>query len=168
MMQSSATKPATAWDSFGPTLIKVLGIVNPKTIFEYGPGVSTKIMATHPGVEIVDSVEDETAWYEKYRWTMPDNVQIYYQPVAEAYPETLGRVEKYDLIFVDGIERVSCLYVARVRLNKGGVVVLHDAERPNYREMIETYKYKFWTDEGHTVTLTDDDITAMRLEKLYD
>lgn len=161
-------KPARTWDSFKDTLYAVLSIISPKTVFEYGPGVSTGIIAIHPGVELVDSVEHDLAWFEKHRWNMPDNVQITHQPMLEAYPETPGRCEKYDLIFVDGRERESCLYVARGRLNPGGVVMLHDAERPIYKQMIDSYRYRFWTDNGNTVTLTDSDISAMRLEKLYE
>lgn len=167
-MQVSIIKSARSWDSFKPTLEKVLKIINPKYVFEYGPGVSTKTIAFHPGVEIVDSVEHDVAWYERHRWSMPDNVRITLQPVLEAYPETMGRTDKYDLIFVDGRERESCLYVAKSRLNDGGVVMLHDAERPAYKEIIDTYKYKFFTDNGSTVTMTDNDITAMRLEQLYE
>jgi hypothetical protein len=163
-----ATEPARTWDSFKPTLKKVLDIIKPKTVFEYGPGESTKIISVYPSVEIVDSVEHDAEWFNKYRWAMNDNVQIVHQPMLEAYPETLGRVDKYDLIFVDGRERESCLFVARERLNKGGVVMLHDAERPSYKPMIETYKFKFPTDNWHTLTMTDDPVTAMRLEALYD
>jgi len=134
---------ASSWDSFKVALYKVLDALKPKTIFEYGPGTSTSIMAIYPSVEFIDSVEHNRAWYEKYRWDMPENVHIMYQPVLEVYPETTGRVEKYDLIFVDGREREKCLYVAKARLNEGGVVILHDAERPNYQEPMKFYKYKF-------------------------
>jgi hypothetical protein len=58
--------------------------------------------------------------------------------------------------------------VAKARLNEGGVVILHDAERPNYKEMINTYKFKFWQDEGHTVVLTDNSTTAMRLSGAFE
>jgi len=167
-MQSSIIKPARTWDSFRETLVKVLAITNPKAVFEYGPGESTKIIATYPSVEIVDSVEHDMAWFEKHRWTMPDNVVITHQPIMEAYPDSLGRLSKYDLIFVDGRERETCLFVAKVRLNDGGVVILHDAERPAYQDIINTYKYKFFTDNGNTCTMTDNDVTAMRLEALYD
>jgi len=160
-------RTASTWDSFKDTLLRVLNILNPKTVFEYGPGVSTMMIASHPGVEIVDSVEHDPAWYEKYKWTMLDNVRITLQPILSVYPETEGRSDKYDLIFVDGREREKCLFVARGRLNAGGAIMLHDAERPSYQDMINSFKYKFWTDDGHTVTLTDNDMTAAMLEGIY-
>lgn len=139
-----------------------MGALKPRRIFEYGPGVSTKIMSTYP-VEAIDSVEHDKAWYEKYKWEL-DSANLIYQPQIELYPDTPGRFEKYDLIFVDGREREKCLYVARGRLEHTGVVMLHDAERPSYREMINTFKFKFFTDEGHTVTLTDNLVTSYKLE----
>lgn len=149
-------------------MYQVLEALNPKTVFEYGPGTSTSIMAIYPSVELIDSVEHNIAWYEKYRWSMPDNVNITYQPNLELYPESIGRIEKYDLIFVDGREREKCLYVAKSRLNEGGVVILHDAERPNYQEGISFYKYKFFQDDGHTAILTDNNVTAMRLQGIFE
>lgn len=160
---------APTWDSFKDSLYRVLKAVNPRYIFEYGPGVSTGIMALYPSVELIDSVEHNESWFNKYRWEMPDNVNIVYQPSMELYPETPGRRDNYDLIFVDGREREKCLYVSRGRLILNGVVMLHDAERPSYKEMIDTFRFKFFTDGGHTVTLTDSSMTAMRLEgALYD
>lgn len=166
-MQTSPQSTASSWDSFKDALYKTLEAIKPKTIFEYGPGTSTSIMAIYPSVELIDSVEHNQAWYNKYKWEMPENVNIMYQPVLEVYPEVKGRMDKYDLIFVDGREREKCLYVAKDRLNEGGVVILHDAERPNYQEMINTYKFRFWQDEGHTVCLCDNNITAMKLESVF-
>lgn len=159
---------ASAWDSFKDALYKVLDALKPKTVFEYGPGTSTSIMAIYPSMELIDSVEHNLAWYNKYKWEMPENVQLIYQPNMELYPEVPGRREKYDLIFVDGREREKCLYVAKARLNDGGVVILHDAERQNYQEMINSYKFQFWQDMGHTVILTDSHMTALRLSGVFD
>jgi tRNA A58 N-methylase Trm61 len=168
-MQEQLKTTASSWDSFKDTLFKVLEVIKPSTVFEYGPGVSTSIMSIYPTVDIIDTVEHDRSWYEKYKWEFPDNVRIMYQPILEIYPETKGRCDKYDLIFVDGREREQCLYIAKSRLKEGGVVILHDAERESYQELINTYKFKFWTDEGHTVTLTDNLTMSYRLGvALYD
>lgn len=162
-MQTLANGTASSWDSFKTALYKALDALKPKTVFEYGPGTSTSIMAVYPSVELIDSVEHNLAWYNKYKWEMPENVKIVYQPNMELYPETPGRIEKYDLIFVDGREREKCLYVSKARLNEGGVVILHDAERPNYQEMMRSYKFMFLQDDGHTAIMTDSNTTALRL-----
>lgn len=158
---------ASSWDSFKVALYKILETFNPKNVFEYGPGTSTSIMAIYPSVEVIDSVEHNQAWFNKWRWEMPENVKLIYQPNMELYPETPGRLEKYDLIFVDGREREKCLYVAKARLKEGGIVILHDAERPNYREPMSFYKYKFMQDDGHTAILTDNSETATRIGSIF-
>lgn len=158
---------ASSWDSFKVALYKVLESLNPKTVFEYGPGTSTSIMAIYPSVELIDSVEHNQAWFNKWRWEMPENVKLIYQPNMELYPETPGRLEKYDLIFVDGREREKCLYVAGHRLNECGVVILHDAERPSYKEPMEFYKYKFMQDDGHTAILCNSFLTGSKLEAIF-
>lgn len=165
----SKLETARTWDSFKDTLYDVLDAIKPKSVFEYGPGTSTSIMALSHSIETLDSVEHNETWFNKWKWELPDNVNLIYQPNMEMYPETKGRLDKYDLIFVDGREREKCLYVSRDRLHIDGVVILHDAERPSYQEMINTFRYKFFTDGGHTVVLTDSKIQSMRLEAaLYD
>ena len=166
MQTSQAT--ASSWDSFKVALYKVLEALNPKTVFEYGPGTSTSIMAIYPSIETIDSVEHNQAWFNKWRWEMPENVKLIYQPNMELYPETPGRCDKYDLIFVDGREREKCLYVAKSRLNEGGVVILHDAERPNYQEPMRFYKFMFLQDDGHTAILCDNNTTAVRLSGAFE
>lgn len=159
---------APTWDSFKNALYKVLDTLKPKSIFEYGPGTSSSIMALYPSVELIDSVEHNLAWFNKYRWELPDNVNIMYQPNLELYPTTKGRLDKYDLIFVDGRERETCLYLAKERLNEGGIVILHDAERPNYQESMRFYKFMFLQDYGHTAILTDSNMTALRLSGAFE
>lgn len=158
---------ASSWDSFKDALYKVLHAINPKTVFEYGPGTSTSIMALYPSVECIDSVEHNLAWYNKYKWEMPENVNIIFQPNLELYPETPGRFDKYDIIFVDGREREKCLYVAKHRLNENGVVILHDAERPNYQEPMRFYKFMFIQDDGHTAILCDSNSTSLKLSGAF-
>ncbi len=46
---------------------------------------------------------------------------------------------KYDLIFIDGRLRADCAAVARHCLAEGGVILLHDAHRENYRRVFERF-----------------------------
>lgn len=164
----TSQKTARSWDSFRVALIKVLEVTNPKTVFEYGPGVSTSIMSVHPSVEMIDSVEHNPAWFNKWRWEVADSVNLIYQPNMEMYPETEGRVSKYDLIFVDGREREKCLYVAGGRLNEQGVVILHDAERANYQEPMSFYKHRFMQDNGNTAILCNNSVVASKLSGAFE
>lgn len=157
---------ASSWDSYKDALYKILDMFKPVNIFEFGPGVSTSIMAMYPSVQLIDSVEHDKAWYEKWKWEMPENVNLMFQPNMELYPETPGRVEKYDLIFVDGREREKCLYTVREKLTENGVVVLHDAERYTYQEPMSFYKFRFFFDDGHTAVLCDSQSSADRIGSL--
>jgi Methyltransferase domain len=49
-----------------------------------------------------------------------------------AYPRTLGL--QFDLVFVDGRARCFCMREGFSMLRSGGVLVLHDAQRPEYHE----------------------------------
>ena len=52
---------------------------------------------------------------------------------------------KVDLIIIDGFARNACLSVAKDYLNRGGFVILHDANRNRYfeKQMSEQFKYSF-------------------------
>ncbi len=152
---------AKSLDSYKGTLRKVLVMLNPQYVLEWGPGISTVIMARHPSVKAVYTVEHKKAWIEKFINERLINLKssckliIAYQPDLEIYPHLNGHKDKYDLIFVDGRQRVECLKETKKRLQDKGVAILHDAERPRYKEGIDLFKYKIFTDKGNTVVLTD-------------
>lgn len=162
----SLTKTARSWDSYKDTLIKVLKAFNPYCIFEYGPGESTKIMQEHPSVISIDTVEHNQAWGAKSKEAF--NKKVFLQQEADEikYPFVSGRVDKYDLIFIDGLKRIECLLLAKFRMPRNGIVILHDAERNAYIPAINTFEYKFFTDEGNTAVLTNDSKTAIKLSEV--
>ena len=155
---------AKSWDSYKNTLFKCLDVFKPETIFEYGPGVSTSLMALYPSVKLIDSVEHDIAWFNRAKINQHKNVIVYLEPNLEMYPYTKGRQDIYDMVFVDGREREKCLFEAKKRICHDGVIILHDAERQEYKNAIDSYAYKFYEDEGHTVILTDSVSAVMRLE----
>lgn len=165
-MLAQESKTAPTWDSFSDTLYKVLDEIKPQRIFEWGPGVSTTIMALHPEVKSIDTVESDNEWYQRALLNKVADTQVYFEQDLEKYPYVKGRHEKYDLVFIDGREREKCLDVTHSLLLDKGVVVLHDAERPSYLPHIRTYRYIHFTDNGHTVVLTNDPMTSYRLDKV--
>lgn len=158
-------KTARSWDSFRVPLIKVLNTLKPTTVFEYAPGESTKIIQAHESCTLIDTLEHDEAWAYKIKPHLNHKVEIYCESEGDLYPYVQGRLDRYDLIFVDGIKRIECLGVARFRVNKHGVVILHDAERTEYKKMIDSYSFKFFVDEGHTVILTNSQDTAIKLSE---
>ena len=160
------TKTARTWDSYKDTLIKILESFNPMSVLEYGPGESTKIIQLHPSVTLIDTIEHDDAWAARSKSNISPKVKLYRESDDLKYPYFSGRLDKYDLIFIDGLKRVECLMLAKFRLNKGGIVVLHDAEREEYKEAINTFALKFFEDEGHTAVLTNDQSVGIKISEI--
>lgn len=168
MQQYYKTSTAETWDSFKRPLQIVLKLLQPETAFEYGPGVSTDIISTYPSIISVESVEHDKVWYNKNSEKGNKKTTLYYQPDLSLYAETIdcGQHEKYDIIFIDGVVRQKCLFLSKDKVSDHGVVMLHDAERFEYKDAINFYKHKFFTDKGNTVVLTDNDIISYKLESV--
>lgn len=161
-------QPARSIDSYRIILENILRKFNPNTVFEWGPGKSTEIISSYESVYLIDSVEHDINWYAitKEKLENNDKVRLILEEDRNLYYDTPGRVTGYDLVFVDGRSREKCLDHAINILNEDGVVILHDAERPDYRYAIDMYKYKFWGDNGNTVVLTDSDNAGDKLNEM--
>ncbi|CAD5372632.1 Methyltransferase domain protein [Rubrivivax sp. A210] len=107
-------------------------------IFEFGCGNSTLFYATR--VKTVEAVEHDPTWAERMRSQTPSNVQIIELPLVrggEYCRAAMRSAVKYDLIVVDGRDRVNCILNAVEALSPGGCLVLDDSERPVYRPGID-------------------------------
>lgn len=147
--------PASKWDSYTPTLYKILETFGPRLILEWGPGHSTDIMANFRGVEKVISLEHDRDYYDKMKTRSYPELMLILEENIERYVDYPVRENIHpDLIFVDGRHRANCLKVAREILNPGGVVILHDSDRDKYREGTDRFPFQIFTDEGNTLTMT--------------
>ena len=113
-------------------------------IFEFGSGNSTLYYADR--VASVQCVENNEFWYDKIKSTMPINVQLYYCELVYGgeycrYAATMSN--KYDMIIVDGRDRVNCCINNLSALKPTGVVILDDSERKQYTAGID-----FLTENG--------------------
>lgn len=158
---------ADSWVSYKTTLMLILNHLLPSRCFEWGSGKSTKIISEHPGVNTLDSVEHNPEWISKLTGTLNEKVSLIHEPDECLYALVQGRFDKYDLVFIDGILRESCILKAKELLEDRGIAILHDAERLEYQSVINTYKYKFWRDCGHTIVLTDSQEAANILEYTF-
>ncbi len=116
-------------DFIKPRLTKEL------SIFEYGSGNSTLFYAKN--IRRVVSVEHDEAWYHKIVKEKANNAEMIFckLDIAGAYSKKSASLdEKFDIIIVDGRDRVNCCKHGIDGLNEGGVIVLDDSERPNYEE----------------------------------
>lgn len=148
-------KTARTWDSYKPTLIAVMDELKPTHVLEYGPGESSKIILSYPCVEVLDSFEHDKAYYDKWRNEILDErFCMTHEEQSDHYVN--GSLCKHDLIFIDGKWREACISSSKAKLNPGGAVMVHDAERRQYHKHMRLFKYIFMTDDGSTATMTDE------------
>lgn len=111
------------------------------TIFEYGSGYSTLFFSRK--VSRVVSVEHNKNWYNKaLLLTKPlSNVELSYCELNAGYSDFIKSYpEKYDVIVVDGRDRVKSALLAINSLKDNGVVLLDDSQREKYHEVFDFYK----------------------------
>lgn len=107
-------------------------------LFEFGSGYSTYFFARR--VRHVTSVESDEKWFARLQADMPANVVLIYKDidVDGEYCRTIGsRGERFDLVVVDGRDRVNCLKQSISVLTSRGVIVFDDSERDRYQEGID-------------------------------
>ncbi len=104
------------------------------TVFEFGAGNSTLWWAER--VSRVIACEHNIDWYNVVQKNAPSNVQlIYIDLVQNKYPEALTRTSnKFDIIVIDGEERVACTKKAISYLTPEGGIILDDSDRAEYSE----------------------------------
>lgn len=117
---------------------------NQMTIFEYGSGNSTLFFASI--VKEVYSVEHNKSWYYYLKYKLPQNchlqfIALEYDGKYSIAPQLTNK--KFDIVIVDGRDRVNCMKQSIQSLNDGGVIILDDSERDYYAPGI-----KFLLDNG--------------------
>ena len=108
------------------------------TLFEFGSGFSTFFFSKQ--VEEVNSVECDRAWYEKIHQDLPDNANLIYckeEEDGEYCRTALATGQLFDIVLVDGRDRVNCLKNSCAALKDKGVILLDDSQREEYQEGIQ-------------------------------
>lgn len=104
-------------------------------VFEFGAGASTAWLARRAS-EVI-SVEHHAGWSERLRplLTRFDNARLWHRELADgAYVGAIVEAGGlFDLIVVDGRQRIACLERALAFLKPGGIVLFDDSGRRRYR-----------------------------------
>ena len=103
-------------------------------VFEFVSGNSTLFFADR--VKQINSVEHNSDWYNLLHSEVPDNGNIILAISSneEDYVKPLKKANnKFDLIFIDGIHRVTCCSISIKFLSTQGVIILDDSEREEYK-----------------------------------
>lgn len=110
-------------------------------ILEYGVGGSTIWFSSFSNVNII-SIEHDKSWYQKVNSYLsinyPDRKNYSIILHDRPYNEVVLTLNKtFDIILVDGRDRVMCIKNSFRYLNKKGVLMLDNSDRPKYKEAFE-------------------------------
>ena len=129
------------WTTFGYIFFIEERLNEEMSLFEFGSGNSTSFYSKRVGS--VTSVEHDYDWFNKIQASAPKNVLISYQELERggSYCKfALRSGTQYDIIIVDGRDRVNCCINSVDALSESGVIVLDDSERKKYSEAIQFLK----------------------------
>ena len=104
-------------------------------VFEFGSGNSTLFYAQK--VNKIICVEHDPVWYKYLQKKLPENAELIFCEThsGELYAASVkASKEKFNLIIVDGIDRVRSIYNSIEALSEDGVLILDDSERIEYLE----------------------------------
>lgn len=113
------------------------------TVFEFGSGNSTLYYAKR--AKKVVSVEHDEAWFAKISSSTAANSEMIFCELEKGgkYSKMPASMDtKFDIIIVDGRDRVNCCLESISALSESGVVVLDDSERDVYADAIKFFKNK--------------------------
>ncbi len=105
------------------------------TVFEYGSGNSTFWWSER--VSSLISCEHDLGWYNALKERMPANVEYMYRELEYGgeYCKVIGTYkDRFNVVVVDGRDRVNCVKHSLQALKEDGVIIWDDAERDSYQE----------------------------------
>ncbi len=108
------------------------------TLFEFGSGYSTIFYSKL--VNKVVSLEHNKNWLKYLTNIIDDNVTLIFQKDdidGEYCRASHYNDNKYNLIIIDGRDRVNCIKKAVESLTNDGVILLDDSHREKYKEGVD-------------------------------
>lgn len=108
-------------------------------VFEYGSGNSTKWCAQR--VKSITAVEHDQGWFNQITPQLPPNAKALYREQGDTYIQAIQEVgEKFNIVVVDGRNRVKCTLFAVNYLTPDGVIILDNSDRAHYLPAKEKLK----------------------------
>lgn len=115
------------------------------TVFEWGSGNSTLFIAQNAGSIV--SVEHNLIWYERMQEIIPQNVRLEFCELTyggEYCKKILNEKAKFDIVVIDGRDRVRCAKNAVKQMKDSGIIIWDDTHREAYQE-----GYDFLKEHGY-------------------
>lgn len=103
------------------------------SIFEYGSGFSTLFLAQRTSSVI--SLEYDEAWFKEVKSSLPSNASLLFQKADSdnKYCRAIILQNKlFDVIIIDGRDRVNCFKQGLSCLSDDGIIILDDSHREKY------------------------------------
>jgi hypothetical protein len=107
-------------------------------VFEYGCGNSTLWWAER--VQTLAAVEHDADWHARMRARLPPSVELRHVPLVDGGDYCRAAVhaardgQGWDIVVVDGRDRVNCMRESFAVLSTSGVMVVDNTDRPQYAE----------------------------------
>src|SRR4026208_203564 len=147
-------------------LLAPLHALGPRYCLEWGSGGSPRaVLEQCPFIQRYVSIEHEQSWYERVRAQVTDpRLELHLAPPAVPLPPRSRLTSRrrrwdahaeldrsalqryidlpaglgvcFDFVLIDGRARRFCLSAGWRLLRPGGLLVLHDAQRPQYRDVL--------------------------------
>ena len=141
--------------SYVPYYEKIINLIKPVNVFEWGPGKNTDIALQTESLKKIVSVEQDKRWIP----TISDSRSciIYCSQDSDFYVkgfENYWVENKFDLFFIDSRKRSECLetvYNYSLEHNLSTIVCLHDAQRERYRKALSKFRYVYFLHKGFAV-----------------
>lgn len=130
-----ATNSPVPWMNY--PVVQLLSERLPKeaVLFEFGSGHSTAFWGRH--VAQVYSIEYDRKWLDTIAPNLPSNAKVYFceQDRDGKYCRSVGIPGvSFDVVVVDGRDRVNCVLQALKFVTDSGVIILDDSSREKYRD----------------------------------
>lgn len=126
---------AVPWMNYPTIAFLHARLGNELSMFEFGSGYSTVYFSGLVGS--VRSVEYDEYWFSSLKKRLPYNCEIIFVEKDRDgdYCRAIHKIDQaYDLVLVDGRDRVNCIRQSVLRLKNGGVIILDDSDRERYAE----------------------------------
>jgi len=104
------------------------------SVFEYGSGNST--LWWHARISTLVSCEHDGKWYESFKKQLPNEISYQHLELSSGgYSKAiLNWNDHFDIIVIDGRERVKCAKSSLQALKPDGVIIWDNSDRIEYQE----------------------------------
>ena len=105
-------------------------------ILEFGAGGSTIWFSGR--TKNLITIEHDREWFNKINAQVDTDIRLLprpYENVCDEFPE-----ESFDLILVDGRDRIKCIEKAHSKVKPNGILMLDNSERERYNAVFDILK----------------------------